>query len=563
MFLSSLRDDKVFEEPDAISGKEHKNPMSNNLLDLIVIMATHLPREDLVAILDLLACLLNECSSITLQKKAYKLLIRIPESEAGARLLMERSKGISDMLMSSAQKVVAPARRDRLVAFQKLIENMDQSMLYIIPSLIPEVVMSTRENNERARSAAFDLLVIMGEKMAQGGIVTNSASTSAMSMAEDVSASLEEYFKMVIAGLASPNQQLVSASITALARIMYQFKQSLTDAMIDDLVQTIDIFLTSTNREIVRSALGFIKVAVTCLPISVMLGRLHSVVPNLLIWSQEHKARFRSKVKHIFERMIRRFGVEIVERYCPESDKKLVMNIRKACERRKRKNQGEESQINGILSETVRERRDFFQSEFDEAIYGSDSDTEPDKNFVDDIAKKLATNEKSSRIYIKEDEDDPLDLLDQKALGKISTARPNRTGDKPYKRARPKTDPDGKFYLGIESDEEADVMEFGSNGQLKEDSDKYGSNLYLAARGEGIVRRGHKGLPKFSNRRSRKVVDADVVPDDDDSYSKGKQEKATLKGRYKGTQRKVGNRSVRGGRVVKTMKRHSGRLGCA
>ena len=553
-----LEDDKYFQEPSLNSGKEHKNPISNDLLDLIVVMTAHLPREDLITVLDLLARLLNKSSSISLQKKAYKLMIRIPDSEAGGKLLTERSKELSDVLLSSAQKVVAPARRDRLVAFRKLIEHMNQSKLYIIPSLIPEVVMSTRENNERARSVAFELLVIMGDKMAQGGVVKNTASASATPMTGDVLASLEEYFKMVTAGLASPNQQLVSASIIALARIMYQFKQSLTDAMVDDLVQTIDIFLTSTNREIVRSALGFIKVAVTCLPVTVMLGRLHSLIPNLLIWSQEHKARFRSKVKHIFERMIRRFGVEMVERYCPDSDKKLVVNIRKACERRKRKNQEEKTQTNGTSAETVKERRAVFQSEFDEAIYGSDSDSEPGRNFDDGIATKLPINERSSRMYIRQDEDDPLDLLDQKVFGKISTTRLNRMSNRPCERARPKTNPDGKFYLGLESDEEADVMEFGSNGQLKEDGGKHDLNLYLAAKGEDMAMKGHKGLPNFSNRRNKQLVDTDIVPDDD-SYLKGTQGRAASKGTYKEMQRKVGNRSVRGGRVAKSIRRHSGR----
>lgn len=557
MFLSSLKDEHAFEESGTISSKEHNYQISYNLLDLIVTMTIHLPREDLVSVLGLLESLLSKSSSVSLQKKAYKLLIRIPESEAGAKLLRERSHELSDVLISNAQKVVVPARRDRLVAFRKLIENMDQSKLYIIPSVIPEVVMSTRENNERARSVAFDLLVIMGEKMAQGGVVANSASASATPMTEDVSASLEEYFKMVTAGLASPNQQLVSASITALARIMYQFKQSLTDAMVDDLVQTIDIFLTSTNREIVRSALGFIKVAVICLPISVMLGRLQSLIPNLLIWSQEHKARFRSKVKHIFERMIRRFGVEVVERYCPDSDKKLVMNIRKSSERRKRRIR-EETRTNGTISETVKEARGVFQSEFDEAIYGSDSNSEPDKIFVDGTAKKLPVNGRSSHMYIRDDEDDPLDLLDHKALGKISTIRPRKMNGGFHNRARPKTDPDGKFYLGIESDGEVDIMEFGSNGQLKEDGDKHDSNLYLAARGEGIVRRGHKGLPKFINRRDKQLIDADKVPSDE-NYLKDKQEKAKFKGTYKDPQRTVGMKSVRGGRVVKTVRRHTRR----
>src|SRR5579862_9250766 len=104
-----------------------------------------------------------------------------------------------------------------------------------------------------------------------------------------------------------------------------------------EMVSTMDLFLTSNNREIVRSVLGFVKVSVISLPLDMMLPRLKTLIPNLMVWSHEHKAHFRAKVKHILERMIRRFGYDAVERNTPDDDKKLIINIRKTRERRKRK----------------------------------------------------------------------------------------------------------------------------------------------------------------------------------------------------------------------------------
>jgi ribosomal RNA-processing protein 12 len=43
--------------------------------------------------------------------------------------------------------------------------------LHIIPSLIPEAVLGTKEPSEKARSAAFELIVAMGKKMAEGGVI--------------------------------------------------------------------------------------------------------------------------------------------------------------------------------------------------------------------------------------------------------------------------------------------------------------------------------------------------------------------------------------------------------
>jgi len=98
-----------------------------------------------------------------------------------------------------------------------------------------------------------------------------------------------------------------------------------------------DAFLTSNNREIVQSVLGFVKVSVISLPKELMLPRLNSLIPNLMTWSHEHKAHFKAKVKHIIERMIRRFGYDVIERNVPDEDKKLVINIRKTKERKKRR----------------------------------------------------------------------------------------------------------------------------------------------------------------------------------------------------------------------------------
>lgn len=52
-----------------------------------------------------------------------------------------------------------------------LIPNIPPTSLHIIPSLIPEAVLGTKEPSERARSAAFEFIVCMGHKMSEGGLV--------------------------------------------------------------------------------------------------------------------------------------------------------------------------------------------------------------------------------------------------------------------------------------------------------------------------------------------------------------------------------------------------------
>lgn len=46
--------------------------------------------------------------------------------------------------------------------------------MHVIPSLIPEAVLGTKEPSEKGRLAAFEFIVQMGNKMGEGGVVKRS-----------------------------------------------------------------------------------------------------------------------------------------------------------------------------------------------------------------------------------------------------------------------------------------------------------------------------------------------------------------------------------------------------
>ena len=336
-----------------------------------------------------------------------------------------------------------------------------------------------------------------------------------------VTANLEEYFTMVSAGLAGSTPHMISASITALTRILYHFRDSLKPETLTDLVQTMDLFLTSRNREIVRSVLGFVKVCVISLPSSLMLPRLETLIPNLMVWSHEHKAQFKAKVKHILERMIRRFGVDVVSKHCPEEDRKLIANIRKTKERNKRHKDAAKAaggEGSGEEGEGARggKRKGRFESEYDEAVYGS-NDSSDGSDMSDDemFGKSKRSSKIGGKTYIVEDEEEPLDLLDRKALANISST-------KPLKQRRPsktkaKVDLDGKLLLGGDSDDDAMVLDSPSNARAEDDEGGVGAYVN-AIKGRDAVQRGRGGRLKFTNKRG-KGEDEDEEMDIDEEES--------------------------------------------
>ena len=62
-------------------------------------------------------------------------------------------------------------RQDRFHLYSNLLPIIPSTGLHIIPSLIPEAVLGTKEPSEKARSAAFELIVAMAKKMNEGGVV--------------------------------------------------------------------------------------------------------------------------------------------------------------------------------------------------------------------------------------------------------------------------------------------------------------------------------------------------------------------------------------------------------
>lgn len=265
---------------------------------------------------------------------------------------------------------------------------LPNTSLHILPSLIPEAVLATKEQSEKARLEAFDLVVTMGKKMKDGGLVKRNlleemdeddATESTFLINEFVvpslispnsiaPASLEEYFTMVAGGLAGATPHMISATITAISRLVFEFKgphlsltvaeppyrliylDNISPEMSNQIFTTMMVFLDSANREIVKSALGFVKLAVHTYPTDVVREHLKLTLKSLLGWSHGHRNHFKLQVRYICERLMRKIGYEELLACVEDSEdgKKLLANIKKRKEHAKKKKAkptGEQDQV--------------------------------------------------------------------------------------------------------------------------------------------------------------------------------------------------------------------------
>ena len=115
--------------------------------------------------------------------------------------------------------------------------------------------------------------------------------------------------------------------------------------MHNEILSTVLVFLSSANREIVKSALGYVKLAIHTLSIEILRQHLSEIISALLNWSHDHKNHFKVKVRHIFERLLRRFDFDEVYNCASDQEAaKVLLNIKKRKDRAKRKRAAKEEE---------------------------------------------------------------------------------------------------------------------------------------------------------------------------------------------------------------------------
>lgn len=269
---------------------------------------------------------------------------------------------------------------------------------------------------------------------------------------------------------------MISATITALSCLMFEFKDQLPQETLIELASTVELFLTHNSREIAKSAIGFVKVEVLSLPEDLVRSNLSEMLTKLMRWSHEHKDHFKSKVKHIVERLIRKFGVEEVEKAMPEEDRKLVANIRKTRNRAKKHKDADE--------EGAQKQGKKFMSAYEEAIHDSESEDENE----DERPTRAGKRNKGGDMYILEDADEPLNLLDRQTLARISSSKPKKFTKKDAKNEQVEMR-NGKIVFKEMTDEDPLAKE-GS-----------GIDAYLDAVKQAPVR-GQKNKLKFKKSKN-------------------------------------------------------------
>ncbi|KAL7749309.1 pre-rRNA processing protein [Sorochytrium milnesiophthora] len=408
----------------------------------------------------------SEEPDVTQQKKCYKVLTRMCEIESAKQVLRKSLPDLVDRVVRSGMlHTGGGARRSRLqflVFFFEHILDTDQAMCAeTVRVVLPEAIEATKEVNEKSRSRAFDLLVIMGQVMLRahdknGHSGANSddgddALTGDVRM-DSTSTGAEVFVKMVAAGLAAATPHFVSATMIALARLMFEYKDMLSSATLRALMDNVCLFAASDSREIARSVFPLFKVALAVLPAQDLQVAVPQIVSTALALSDRHGNTFKVNVRHLLQRLAREVGLDAVDAATSETHKKLISNLRKRRERaQKRREQGRATQstehqpdASAAAAPTQKKAGGVsFGGAFEDVVYASESDDagdDADSEFEDHDTRKAQTRRRrkgdTTNAWIKEDvedDGDALDFLDRKVISKVLASDPSKASKRQRK----------------------------------------------------------------------------------------------------------------------------------
>ena len=605
------------------------------LLDLtLAILASQRIEVEAVQVLSrvLLMGIQNTADSTT-QKKCYRALCLLFEHGTVATMedeeLLGRAQAIdaafwsnpeflqelADTMLQSSISLGNAAKKDRLVLmhaivscirWDPLVKTKWEKVLGLIPAAITEAILGTKEVNERARNAAYDLLMAMGRKLQELGRDSDGAAMLAFPTVDEEEstesstspANLDEFIKIVTAGLAGKSPHMISATIVSLARLIFEFHEDLDSDMVHDILQVVIVYATqSKSREIIKAAISFVKVAIiVCADLiressganeqgdiamdvdadTAEHGKynfLKAIIEALLKWTSEHKSHFKVPCRYIIERMVRKFGHEQIELYFPEEHHKLLTNIRKIRERKARKAAATGSTTNGAAT-TNPSFQDLMKDHDNSDADDEGPDDQDDQDDMPEILRELVGampplsggKGASGRVRIREGDDDmddePVDFLDRKAVSKLHThsaaTKSKKNAGKSTVGKTPQSEDGRWIFEDSEEEKEKEPAMTAAESSLAKAARAAHTNYMEAIQSkDGFTYSGDGKRLKFAgNKRSRDEEEPaddfdatnDVALDADDQQPKqhrprNKQDKYTKKRRT--AEKELGKAGVR------------------
>uniref|UniRef100_A0A8C1D3Z4 Ribosomal RNA processing 12 homolog n=1 Tax=Cyprinus carpio carpio TaxID=630221 RepID=A0A8C1D3Z4_CYPCA len=479
----------------------------------------------------------------SIQKKAYRVIEEIcgGESASCKAFVLQNLEELKTMLIDSLTTAASSSKRPRLKCLIHIVKQLNEEHRGFITALLPEVILCTKEMSIGARKNAYSLLVEIGNAFVRFYAIN-------------------EYLGHVYIGLTG-SVTMITCAVLALTRLVFHYKGKNVSSL-ELLLQNVCLLLSSRTRDIVKASLGFLKVLLFSLDVKVLASHITMEgISNM----NDMRRHFRSKLKSIYTKMIRKFGVELVKSMLPADQHKVLVNIRKTEARNKRRKLVSKTEEDGsdTEDETPKMKGESIEDILAETDSDSDEDEKPRKGQKKPVRKGQA--------WLKEGiSDEPLNFLDPKAAQRVLATNPNLKKASKAEHGF-KVTSDGRLIIKEEDDEDDDNTKGGTQSkknpkrkmrdELDDDMDVEPTMKYKAG-GIGI----HRPLdrrPEFGTEYKSKKGKGDVKKAGKcDPYAYiplkkaqlNRRKKAKLQGQFKGMVRGAKKGALSGSRILKKRK---------
>ncbi|XP_069044944.1 RRP12-like protein [Lepisosteus oculatus] len=415
-----------------------------SVMDLIVVMAPCVDEATMSQTYEIIRpCL--ESKDPGVQKKAYRVLEEMcgGERESCRQFVLTNLEQLKQTLLGSLKSASSPAKRPRLKCLIHVVKQLNLEHGDFIAALLPEVIICTKEVSVGARRNAYTLLVEIGQAYIR--------------FCDSANEAMEQYLGMVYAGLTG-SVTMIACTVLALTRLVFEFKDHMDVSVMEQLLQNVCLLLSSRTREVVKAALGFIKVILFIMDPKVLAGHVTVMMEGIGNIKDDVRRHFRNKLKNIFTKFIRKFGFELVKSMVPEEHQKVLGNIRKTEARNKRRKLLQQADKAG--SESEEETPKVKGDSIEEILADSESedeDTKPERGGKKALRKK-------GRAWLKEGEsDEPLNFLDPQVSQRVLATNPDVKKRLKVQHGF-KVTSDGRLIIREDGDEDKDVK--GENKEM-------------------------------------------------------------------------------------------------
>ncbi|NWI52355.1 RRP12 protein, partial [Calyptomena viridis] len=378
-----------------------------SILDLVVAMAPYVDEQSLSSLYRTIQPSLQS-KERSMQKKAYRVLEEVcasPHAPCQA-FIHSHLQDLQAALLDSLKSAASPAKRPRLKCLLHIVKQLSAEHEPFVTALVPEVILCTKEVSVGARKNAFMLLVEMGHAFIRFGPTPEEA--------------MQRFLLLIYVGLTG-SVTMISCTVLALTRLFFEFKDHLEFSVVEQLLQNICLLLASRTRDVVKAALGFIKVTLLLVDTKLLAKHVQAMLEAVGNLSDDMRRHFRMKLRNLFIKFIRKFGFELVKGLLPAEYHKVLVNIRKA-EARNRKQRA----LKQAAADTDEEEAPPAQPRGDsmEEILADSEDEEEEEERQQSKEWRKQARQKGQAWLKEGEEDEPLNFLDPNVSQRVLATKP-------------------------------------------------------------------------------------------------------------------------------------------